>query len=182
MDWVPQLSIEMSHRVWGGLLIIYALGAWFQEQKARKLTSAYCWLSCVIGLLIFHTSHYISQYIEASTGWILPIGFFLYALADIAVLFLILQAYRHTINKISLLFVASISVHLVAVFCEVVGISVFFLLYEYIMVFINLVIIGILFRGSYGHRALHQCFLHLKRDRDSCQDVQAEAHHHRGAH
>ena len=181
IETLPQLTIEQSHRVWGAMLVVYGGAAFFHKSIVRKMAACFCWMSCAFGLLIFHTSHYVQEFITESTNMLLPVGYFLYSIADITVLLLIYKTYRKRFNKLCLLFLASITTHLVAVFSDVVGFSVFFNLYEYIMVFINVLIIGILFNGSYGHRAIHKCFLYCKRDRHSSENVQNKKGFHGGS-
>lgn len=171
---IPQLSIEASDLVWGCFLFLYSISAFFHRSPTRKLISCYCFISCALGLAIFHTSHILSDYIAQKSGMMLAVGHFMYSIADLFICFLIYKAYGNRVTKLSIYFIASVLTHSVAISSDIMGFNSFFYVYEYIMVFINLLILMALFHGSFGHRIIHKCWLYCLGFVCSGSDVQTK--------
>jgi hypothetical protein len=150
-----EITIQQSHMIWGVFSCIYGLGSIFSSSIVKRDAASLCWVSCMFGLLVFHTSGLINQYLVDETGYKLAIGHYFYTLGDAAILVLLIKVFNKILTPINLLFSISIVTHLTAIITDSLGYAPFIkFAYEPIMVFTNIIIIGVLFHDSHGHRLI----------------------------
>ena len=109
----------------------------------------------------------------------LAVGYFMYSAVDMTVCCAIIRVCKR-FCLISGLFCAQVILHCLAVMADIFHIPIFFQFYEYIMVFINILIVCTLFHGSFGHRVVYKCWLNCIGVFDSNKSVQAKKANYKG--
>jgi len=150
-----EITDLQSDLIWGVLSCFYGLGALFSSSSVRRDAASLCWISCMFGLLVFHTSGIINQYLIDETGYKFAIGFYFYTVGDIAILMLLIKLFKTILTPLNLLFSINIITHLIAIVSDSIGYTPFIkFAYEPIMVCSNILIIGVLFHDSHGYRLI----------------------------
>lgn len=141
---------------WSIILLLYALGWLFEPNDRRQIATQICFMTCLTCVLLVRFPEY---------NFSLPsIGFFL--IDFIGFIFLLIYGFR----VLSLVFCASLLSHAGAAVSYLIGFHSFFEIYNPIMVFINIVVLGVLFCGSRGFDLVLELYRIL-------MDVMPDSHH-----
>lgn len=136
----------MTSFVWGVIFSLYALGYCFSDDKHRPGIML-CWASCCFGLGVWHYSEFNIMEVNLY-GWYLEGSYFLYSIVDFCIAsWLMWYGFRRLGQVVYL----SSLLHAVALVAYSFNYIHYFAFYGYVMIGINLLLLGMLFRDSRGN-------------------------------